>query len=174
MVKGRTSPAGPNFEFSSGDEMGQVGRSCLDCGRFNSVFYPCPYKDNRLVLKERLWARGITILGPLADEEERRLKLLSSICVDFIKEPGGRIEERKNLGALRSRRGGSRDRGMNGKKGSEFISTGEAAKMLGVSRPTVQHHFDMKNLKGKKHPITGRRSVSRKSVLALMKRKGMK
>ncbi len=138
--------------------MDQAGKSCLNCGRFNSVLYPCPYRDNRLVLKARLWARGITIMGPLADEEEGRLKLLSSICGDFIDEPRGEIEERK--------------RGPKGKRGGEYISTGEAARILGISRPTVQHHFDMGTLKGK-HPITGWRSVS-KSLLALMKEKGMK
>jgi excisionase family DNA binding protein len=125
-------------------------------------------------LKARLWAKGITNLGPLADEEKRRLRLLSSICVDFIKEPGERIERRENWGAVMPRRGGSRERGMNRKKGSKYMSTGEAAKILGISRTTVYHLFDMRTLKGKKHPITGWRFVDKESVIALMEERGMK
>ncbi len=109
------------------------------------------------------------MMGPLADEEKRRLRLLSSICVDFINGPHGRVRDKRDrIAEMR------RDGRMNGKGGPEYISTGEAAKMLGTSRLMVQHHFDVKTLKGKKHPITGWRFVSRESVIAFMKKKGVK
>ena len=63
---------------------------------------------------------------------------------------------------------------MSGGKRTEYISTIEAAKMLGISYGTVQRYFDKGILTGRKQPITGWRSVSRKSVLALMKKYGMK
>ena len=55
-----------------------------------------------------------------------------------------------------------------------FISTGEAQRMLRVSRATVMRYFDHGILKGEKHPITRLRSVKKASVLALMKKYGMK
>ena len=63
---------------------------------------------------------------------------------------------------------------MSGKKGTEYISTGEAAKRLGIGISTVDRYFDKGILTGEKNPITGWRSVNRKSVFALMKKHGMK
>jgi predicted site-specific integrase-resolvase len=59
-------------------------------------------------------------------------------------------------------------------KDDEYISTREAGKMLGISLFTAMRYFDRGILKGKKHPITNWRSVSRRSVLALMKKYGIK
>jgi predicted site-specific integrase-resolvase len=59
---------------------------------------------------------------------------------------------------------------MNVKRGTGYMSTAEAAKRLGISRSTVIRYFDMGILTGEKHPITGWRSVSKESVLALMKK----
>jgi len=50
-----------------------------------------------------------------------------------------------------------------------YLTTGEAAVLLGISRSTVSRKFDQGILKGKKNPITGERLVSRKSVEAFMK-----
>ena len=50
-----------------------------------------------------------------------------------------------------------------------YLTTGEAAELLGISRSTVSRKFDQGVLKGKKNPITGERLVSRKSVEAFMK-----
>jgi predicted site-specific integrase-resolvase len=58
-------------------------------------------------------------------------------------------------------------------KDDEYISTREAGKMLGISLSTAMRYFDRGILKGKKHPITNWRSVSRRSVLALMKKYGI-
>ncbi len=55
-----------------------------------------------------------------------------------------------------------------------YISTGEAAKMLAISRSTVNRLFSQGVLTGKKHPITRHRGVEKASVLALMKKHGMK
>jgi DNA-binding transcriptional MerR regulator len=63
---------------------------------------------------------------------------------------------------------------MKEKKETEYISTGEAARILGVSIFTVQYYFDRGILNGRKHPITGRRSVSIESLLALMEKREMK
>ena len=59
-------------------------------------------------------------------------------------------------------------------KDDEYISTREAAKMLGISLSTVVRYFDKGILTGEKNPITNWRSVSRRGVLALMKKYGMK
>jgi len=59
-------------------------------------------------------------------------------------------------------------------KDGEYISTKEAGKMLGISLSTAMRYFDNGILKGKKHPITNWRYVSRESVLSLMKKYGMK
>jgi CheY-like chemotaxis protein len=48
--------------------------------------------------------------------------------------------------------------------GNEYLSTGEAARMLGLSRSTVARRFDEGALKGKSHPITGERLISARSV----------
>jgi len=58
-------------------------------------------------------------------------------------------------------------------KEDEFISTREAAKMLGISLSSVARYFDKGILIGEKNPITNWRYVSRKSVLSLMKKYGM-
>ncbi len=55
-----------------------------------------------------------------------------------------------------------------------YISTGEAAKMLGISRSTVNRLFSQRVLTGEKHPITNLRRIKKASVLALMKKHGMK
>jgi hypothetical protein len=59
-------------------------------------------------------------------------------------------------------------------KDDEYISTGEAGTMLGVSLSTAMRYFDKGILTGEKHPLTNWRSISRKSVLSLMKKYGMK
>ncbi len=59
-------------------------------------------------------------------------------------------------------------------KDDEYISTREAGKMLGISLSTAVRYFDNDILRGKKHPITHRRHISRESVLSLMKKYGMK
>ncbi len=56
------------------------------------------------------------------------------------------------------------------KTGKQYVSTGEAARMLGISVSTAQRYFDEGVLSGKKNPITKLRSVSTESVLALMKK----
>jgi excisionase family DNA binding protein len=55
-----------------------------------------------------------------------------------------------------------------------YISTGEAAKMLRISRSTVNRLFARRILAGEKHPITKLRRIKKASVLALMKKHGMK
>jgi excisionase family DNA binding protein len=55
-----------------------------------------------------------------------------------------------------------------------YISTGEAAKMLGISRSTVNRLFSQRVLTREKHPITNLRRIKKASVLALMKKHGMK
>jgi excisionase family DNA binding protein len=51
----------------------------------------------------------------------------------------------------------------------EYCSTGEAARLLGISRSTISRKFDSGDLSGKKNPITGDRLISRVSIKALMK-----
>ncbi len=63
---------------------------------------------------------------------------------------------------------------MKRKQGTQYISTFEAARMLRVSNSTICRYFAKGILTGEKHPITGWHSVSMKSVLALMKKHGMK
>ncbi len=63
---------------------------------------------------------------------------------------------------------------MNRKEGTQYITTFEAARMLRLSISTVERYFEKGILTGEKHPITGWRSVSVRSVLALMKKYGMK
>jgi excisionase family DNA binding protein len=59
-------------------------------------------------------------------------------------------------------------------KDIEYISTREAAKMLGISLSTVVRYFDRGILTGEKNPITNRRYVSRETVVSLMEKYGMK
>ena len=54
----------------------------------------------------------------------------------------------------------------------EFFTTGEAARILGLSLSTVCRYFDGQKKKGKmlsgmKNPFTGRRRVSRVSIVQL-------
>ncbi len=55
-----------------------------------------------------------------------------------------------------------------------YISTGEAAKMLGIARTTVDRYFAKGIITGDQHPITKLRRINKASVLALMKTYGMK
>jgi len=52
----------------------------------------------------------------------------------------------------------------------DFLSTGDASKLLGISRATVSRMFDKGILHGRKNPITGKRNISRYSVIDFMKR----
>lgn len=51
----------------------------------------------------------------------------------------------------------------------EFLSTGEAARVLNISRSTVSRSFDQGILQGKKNPITGERLISRESIISFMR-----
>ena len=51
----------------------------------------------------------------------------------------------------------------------DFFSTGDASNLLGISRATVSRMFDKGILYGKKNPITGKRNISRYSLVAFMK-----
>lgn len=51
-----------------------------------------------------------------------------------------------------------------------FLSTGEAAELLGLSRSTVSRRFDAGTLQGKVNPLTGERLISRQSVLDFVRR----
>lgn len=59
---------------------------------------------------------------------------------------------------------------MNNKK---YLSTGEAAQILNVSRSTVAWKFDSGELTGKRNPITQERRVSRKSLDDLLQNYGL-
>ncbi len=63
---------------------------------------------------------------------------------------------------------------MDKRQTDEFISTRAAGKMLGISISSATRYFDKGILRGKKHPITHRRHISRQSVLTLMRKYGMK
>ncbi len=54
-----------------------------------------------------------------------------------------------------------------------YISTREAAKMLGIARSTVYRYIDWGILTGDKHPITNLRRINKASVLALSEKYGM-
>lgn len=51
----------------------------------------------------------------------------------------------------------------------DFFSTGEAAKLLKISRSSISRKFDLGILEGKKNAVTGERLISRASVIAMMK-----
>ena len=55
------------------------------------------------------------------------------------------------------------------KKEDRYISTREAAKLLGITRPTVHRYFDWGILTGEQHPTTQSRWIDKGSVIALMK-----
>ena len=55
-----------------------------------------------------------------------------------------------------------------------FISTGEAAEMLGINRLTVCRYLAKGILTGEKHPIPNLRRIKKESVLALMEKYGIK
>ena len=46
----------------------------------------------------------------------------------------------------------------------QFLTTGEAGKILGVSASTIIRRFDNGELEGKRHPLTGRRLVAQDSL----------
>lgn len=52
----------------------------------------------------------------------------------------------------------------------EFLTTGEAARLLNISRSTVSRDFDRGLLQGRKNPITGERLISRDSLISFMKK----
>ena len=54
------------------------------------------------------------------------------------------------------------------------ISTREAGKILGIAMSTVSRYFDRGILTGEQHPITHSRRINKESVIALMKKYGMK
>src|SRR5512137_1799699 len=51
----------------------------------------------------------------------------------------------------------------------EFLTTGEAAKLVSISRSTISRNFDKGVFQGKKNPITGERMISRESLANFMK-----
>ena len=51
----------------------------------------------------------------------------------------------------------------------EFLSTGEVAEILNISRDTVIRKFDKGILTGKQNPLTGKRYISRESLETFMK-----
>jgi len=50
----------------------------------------------------------------------------------------------------------------------DHLTTGEAARMLGVSASTVIRRFDEGRLTGRRNPVTGRRYIARASVAVFM------
>jgi transposase len=60
------------------------------------------------------------------------------------------------------------------KKEDKYISTREAAKMLGIAMSTVYRYFDWGILTGEQHPLTHVRKIDKSRVLGLMKQYGMK
>ncbi len=51
----------------------------------------------------------------------------------------------------------------------DYLSTGEAAQLLNISRSTVARRFDQGLLRGKAHRITGERLIARDSIASFMK-----
>ena len=56
-----------------------------------------------------------------------------------------------------------------GMTSQEFLSTGEAAKLVSISRSTISRDFDKGILQGRKNPITGERFISRESLISFLK-----
>ena len=52
----------------------------------------------------------------------------------------------------------------------KYITTGEVAKLLKISRSTVSRKFDDGDLQGKKNPITGERLISQTSLMEFMQK----
>ncbi len=59
-------------------------------------------------------------------------------------------------------------------KRKQGLTTGEAMKMLGVSRSGVVRFFERGILKGWKHPVTGRMFIDPESVKALKRKRKWK
>jgi CheY-like chemotaxis protein len=51
----------------------------------------------------------------------------------------------------------------------EFLTTGEAAQLVSISRSTISRNFDKGIFQGKKNPITGERMISRESLVNFLK-----
>jgi CheY-like chemotaxis protein len=51
----------------------------------------------------------------------------------------------------------------------EFLTTGEAARLVNISRSTISRNFDKGIFQGKKNPITGERMISRESLINFLK-----
>jgi len=51
----------------------------------------------------------------------------------------------------------------------EYLSTGEASRLVSISRSTISRNFDKGIFQGKKNPITGERMISRESLINFMK-----
>jgi CheY-like chemotaxis protein len=51
----------------------------------------------------------------------------------------------------------------------DFLTTGEASKLINISRSTISRNFDKGIFQGKKNPITGERFISRDSLISFMK-----
>ncbi len=51
----------------------------------------------------------------------------------------------------------------------DFLTTGEAAKLVEISRSTISRNFDKGIFQGKKNPITGERFISRESLISFLK-----
>ncbi len=60
------------------------------------------------------------------------------------------------------------------KKEDRYISTREAAKMLGIGMSTAAKYFDLGILTGEQNPVTHLRKIDKASVLAVMRTYGMK
>ena len=68
-----------------------------------------------------------------------------------------------------------RPKGKKNKKMNDgCISTREAGKILGIAMSTVSRYYDRGILTGEQHPITHSRRINKESVIALMKKYGMK
>ncbi|HSB04350.1 MAG TPA: hypothetical protein VLK23_04090 [Thermodesulfobacteriota bacterium] len=64
--------------------MDEIGKSCVDCRRLHSFTFPCPHKDNPLILKARFLNSGLESADSLTDEDWQGLKLLCSKCEGFM------------------------------------------------------------------------------------------
>ena len=61
----------------------------------------------------------------------------------------------------------------NWRRESDFLTTGEVAKFLNISRSTVARKFDKGAFEGKTNPITGERMIDRNSVTNFLERYGV-